>query len=124
MVTHTLFLQALRFYAHHGVYEHESLIGNNFEVDVEIKFSNCNAKNLDEITSTLDYCDVYQIVEKNMKIRSKILEHLAHRILDELLSLNSSIEVVSLKIRKLNPPLGGSCQASGVILDYKKQSHE
>jgi dihydroneopterin aldolase len=51
-----------------------------------------------------------------MAIKSKLLEHLARRILDRLKAEFPAIEDATIKVRKLNPPLGGKIDFVSVEL--------
>ncbi len=119
MSTQTVFLEGLKFYAHHGVLAHESQLGNNFEVDVHIEFDNCQAKTTDNLANTLDYVKVYEVIKKHFQVPCRLLEHLGNKIMEDLAGLDGSIRFIALKIKKLNPPLGGPCGSSGIVLEYK-----
>jgi dihydroneopterin aldolase len=57
-----------------------------------------------------------------MQVLSNLLEHLAGRIVDSLISKFQAIEKVTVKVTKLNPPLGGKTEGVSVVIT--KQGHE
>ena len=108
-------LKGLKFHAFHGVYEEEQLNGNTFIVDVSIDTDISKSAESDELEDTVDYVKVYESVKSEMEIPSKLLEHVANRINNSLLTfINNSI--IETTIYKMNPPLGGECSYSSVTL--------
>jgi 7,8-dihydroneopterin aldolase/epimerase/oxygenase len=101
-------LEGLHFFAHHGFYEEEKKTGNNFIVDViiETEFSQKSIKE-DEISGTIDYEKVYELIKEQMNITSKLLENAAWRILDNIYTHSKGIKKIEVKICKLNPPING-----------------
>ena len=66
------------------MYEEEAKIGSNYVVDVIIEADLSLASASDELQHTVDYVSVNQIVTEQMAIRSKLLENVAKRIIDQL----------------------------------------
>lgn len=109
-------IEGMKFYAFHGHFESEQLVGNNFTVDLRIE-TNCEkAANSDVLNDALNYQKAYKIVKKEMEIPSHLLEHVAKRILDALYNHFSTIEKARVKISKLNPPMGGEIEKVSVTL--------
>ncbi len=52
-----------------------------------------------------------------MQTTSKLLEHVGHRILQALKEAFPQIDSATIKIRKLNPPLGGKMDFVSLELD-------
>ena len=48
-------LEGMRFYAYHGVYEEEQIIGNYYTVDVYIHTDFSKASESDDIFETINY---------------------------------------------------------------------
>lgn len=119
-----IFLEGLEFYARHGVYAEEASLGNRFEVDLHIGFTEQGPSSQDKLQNTLDYVSVYQIVKNEMEIRSRLLEHLADRIGQQLLDEFGEIHFLSVKISKLNPPLSGLCKRVSVQKTWNKSQDQ
>jgi dihydroneopterin aldolase len=111
----TILVTGIKCYAYHGCLEEEELIGGNYIVDVEIETDFEAAATDDELLKTIDYVKVYEIVNTQMGIRSKLIEHVAKRIHDSLKEELSKIQSVTVKVTKLNPPIPGDVQQVSVI---------
>jgi dihydroneopterin aldolase len=103
----TISLEGMEFFARHGCFSEEQTIGNRFLVDVHIALNVLPAAATDSLDDTVSYQAAYKIVEREMLVTSKLLEHVAGRIADSLLRSFGSVEQVTVKVAKLNPPLGG-----------------
>ena len=109
-------IEGMHFYAYHGHFETEQIVGNEFIVDLHIN-TNCNKAALsDNLDDALNYQVVYLLVQKEMSIKSRLLENVANRILDVLYAEFSSLENVKIKVSKINPPMGGEIEKVSVTL--------
>ena len=109
-------IEGMSFYAYHGHFESEQIVGNRFLVDLKIKTNCLRAAVSDKLEDALNYQTVYEIVQKEMEITSHLLENVAKRILDSLHQQFDSIDHVWVKISKLNPPMGGEIEKVSVSL--------
>lgn len=112
-----IFLDDLCFYAHHGVGRQETLVGNEFTVSLRLKVDITRAAATDEVDDTVSYADVYQSVKAEMDVPSKLLEHVAGRIVKRLFADFPQVEQIELKLAKRNPPMGADIKAAGVGLE-------
>ncbi len=106
----------MEFFAYHGCFEDERRIGNNFVVNLTMEADVSRASISDNIDDALNYQAVYQVVKREMMIQSHLLEHVAARILKALKNEFPAIISASVKIDKLNPPIGGKLYASSVTM--------
>lgn len=97
----------IRLYAYHGCLEEEAIIGGNYIVDVKIETDFSRAQVSDELSKTVDYVSVFNIVKAQMAIRSKLIEHAAALIADELVKQFPAIQKTEVTVTKLNPPMNG-----------------
>jgi len=103
-----LILENMEFYAYHGHFSEENIIGGRFRVDITIE-TNINAPAAsDELSDALDYGRVYELVKKEMDQVSRLVEHVAIRIVDAIQAEFRQAEHVTVTVSKLNPPVGGS----------------
>ena len=110
-------LEGMEFYAYHGHFAKEQIVGNRFIVDLTL-FTDCTtAAKSDELIDALNYQSAYLIVKEEMQIKSHLLEHVAERILKHLYVDFETIEKAKIKISKLNPPLGGQIEKVSVTLE-------
>ena len=107
-------LEGMQFYAYHGVYEEEQIIGNNFVVDIYITTNHDKALKEDNIFETINYETVYLVCEAEMKKTVKLLETLVDRIVSALKHQFDSIQEVSIKITKKNPIPGARVANSSI----------
>ena len=107
-------LNGMKFFAGHGCYREEQLMGNHFLVDVTMDTNMAKAAKSDDLNDALDYAAVYETVKQEMAIRSQLLEHLSGRILDRLFERFPQLDVASVCVAKLNPPVGGEMHSVSV----------
>jgi dihydroneopterin aldolase len=100
-------IENMEFYAYHGHFEEEQKIGTWFSLDLTMDVDTSKAELSDELDDTVDYSAVYQVVKEQMMIPSKLLEHVGRRILNTIKERFPDVKDATLKIRKMNPPLGG-----------------
>lgn len=111
-----ILLENLIFYAHHGVFEQETAVGNVYVLNVKIELDLELASKSDNLHDTISYADVYEIVKQEMMIPSRLLEHVGGRIIRRLKKEYMQIEQLELKLSKRNPPMGGQLDYASVIL--------
>jgi dihydroneopterin aldolase len=109
-----ILLEDLEFYANHGHFEEERIIGARFLVNLEIDISNEKAGFSDRLEDTFNYQQAYTIVSTEMKQSSALLENIAVRISGEIIKASPLVNSVKIKVAKMNPPLGGSVKAVAV----------
>ncbi len=105
----------IKLYAYHGCLEEEKSIGGNYIVDIKIFTDFSLAANNDDLLKTVDYCEVYKIVKREMKIRSKLIEHAAKRIAIALKGEIPTIDKVSVRLTKIAPPVNGDVGSVSVV---------
>ena len=105
------------FHAYHGVFEEENIIGGKFRVDIEVETDFTGAMNNDDLEGTIDYSKVYDFIAEEMKVKSKLIEHLGKRIIDKLYQNFQEIQFIRLKISKLNPPIKGEIGSVSIVIE-------
>ena len=113
----TIKLQNIRTFSFHGCLEEEALIGSDYRVDLEIKTNLRKSSVSDELKDTVDYVFLNKIIVEEMVIRSKLLEHVAHRIIARVFSEIPSVSRILLSVSKLNPPIGGDVEAVTIEME-------
>ena len=99
-MTSYIFLDTLRFFAHHGVGEQETVVGNEFTVSLRLQVDIRRAAETDDVADTVSYADVHTAVKAEMDIPSKLLEHVCGRIINRLFHDFPQIEEITLKLAK------------------------
>jgi len=116
-----IIIEEMEFYAFHGHYKEEQIVGNRFLVDLEIKTDLSVPAGSDNLNDAVNYQQAYQIIKNEMKrTKSNLLENIGKRILDALFEKMDGVEKVTIRVRKLNPPMGGTIKSVGIEMSRKK----
>lgn len=110
-------IKNMEFYAFHGCFSEERNIGTHFRVSLHMQVDTEIAQKSDSIDDTVNYLSVYQTVKRQMMVPSRLLENVADRIATSVLSEFPSVEFVSVKVSKLNPPLGGKMESVSLTIE-------
>lgn len=100
-------IEGMEFFAYHGCFKEEQIIGTKFSIDLFLESDTRKAETSDDLHDTVNYQAVYELVKIEMKTKSKLLEHVGRRILNRVKQAYPSVGYAKIKIKKLNPPLGG-----------------
>jgi 7,8-dihydroneopterin aldolase/epimerase/oxygenase len=111
-----ILVEGIKVYAYHGCLEEEGRIGANYIVDVTMETDFSEAAKTDDLSKTIDYVIVYDIVKKEMAIRSKLIEKPAQQIINELKNRFPSLKRTEVKVTKLNPPMNGNVEKVSVVI--------
>ncbi|HUV29948.1 MAG TPA: dihydroneopterin aldolase [Acidobacteriota bacterium] len=100
-------LCGLSFYGYHGVSTAEKETGRVFEVDCELEMDLAEAGHSDRLADTVDYGRVYGLIRDTVEGKAySLMETLAGELAAKLLD-SFPVYRVTLKVRKLHPPLAG-----------------
>lgn len=113
-----IYIDNMRFHARHGVMEQERLTGGDFLVSLSACYPLGRAVESDDVEDTLNYAQVYEIVKREMEKPSKLIEHVAGRIGKSLMASMPAITELTVKVTKVNPPMGADCDGAGVLLHW------
>jgi 7,8-dihydroneopterin aldolase/epimerase/oxygenase len=113
-------LEGLEFFAYHGFFPEERVIGNRYGVDISVWTDFLLAATQDKIKYTVNYGVLYEIVKEEMGEQSLLLENVAKKIIDKVMLQFPQVQAAEVVIRKFNPPIGGVCYASKVILKEQR----
>jgi dihydroneopterin aldolase len=116
----TINLNNIRVYAYHGCLPEETKIGSDYKVDISVDANLNTSAESDELCDTVDYVHLNKIVKEEMAVASKLLEHVAKRILDRIFAELEIVKKAQVKVAKLNPPLGGDVEDVSITLSKKR----
>jgi 7,8-dihydroneopterin aldolase/epimerase/oxygenase len=116
-----IILEGLEFYAYHGCFKEEQLIGGKYIIDLELSLDLSKAVKSDNLEDTINYSEVYTIAKQEMDKPSKLVEHVAGRIVESLFGTFSSLDAVVLKLSKMNPPVNGQMKSASVIIERRRK---
>lgn len=116
-------LSGLSFYGYHGVSPAEKEVGRLFEVDCEMAVDLSRPSHSDKLTDTIDYTAVYQEIREAVEdqvfsLLEALAEHLAERLLARF-----PVEWVTLRVRKLTPPIPGQIRHVEVEITRSQKAH-
>ena len=89
-------------------------------VDLKVEYPIEAAMQSDEVTDTLNYAELYELVKAEMAIPSQLLEHVAGRIVKSINERFPKVSSIELKITKKNPPMGADCDGAGVEVNLER----
>lgn len=115
-------IEQMEFYSYHGCFEEERIVGNRFIVDLEMETDMSRACLTDNIGDALNYQTAYDLIKGEMKSKSYLLEHIACRILDALFTNFPQLQKASVKVSKMNPPMGGKIGSVSVEISRKRDA--
>ena len=108
----------MRFHAFHGVMPQERQVGGDFILDIRVGYPLEQAMMSDEVQDTLNYASLYELVTQEMGQPSKLLEHVAGRIVRAIEKNFPLVSSIDLTLTKQNPPMGADCQGAGVEIHF------
>lgn len=109
-----IYLDDIRFYAYHGVMEQERQVGGEYLVSLAIETDLSEAVHTDDLADTVNYAALYALIEREMSVPSKLLEHVAGRIGQRSLEEFDKISALTVRVTKQNPPIGSDCKGASV----------
>jgi 7,8-dihydroneopterin aldolase/epimerase/oxygenase len=109
-------IENMEFYSFHGHFKEERIVGNKFLVDLIIETDMKIPSKNDNLKDAVNYQRAYEIIKQQMELKSHLLEHIAGRILDALYAEMEGIQKATIKVSKLNPPMGGKIGSVSVTL--------
>ena len=118
MMKTSIFLDEVRFHAFHGVMPQERAVGADFTVWLKVGYDFVKAAENDDLTDTISYADLYEVVKAEMEKPSQLLEHVALRIVKAVAARWPRIDTIDLRLAKDNPPMGADCKGAGVEIHY------
>ena len=95
-------------------------MGSAYEVDVAVNANLQQPASSDQLSETVDYVHLHRIVTEEMKQRSKLLEHVARRIIDRILLEIAMVDSVGVTVSKINPPIGGDVASVSIELQGRR----
>ena len=114
MTSSYIYIKEARFHAYHGIFPQEQTLGQDFLVSVRCGVDISAAMEHDMLEVSLDYGALYRLIEREMAVRSQLVERVAGRIAEAVFKEFPEVKSLDLSITKLNPPIGADCEGAGV----------
>lgn len=113
-------IEDLDVYAYHGVYPEENEKGQHFFVNARL-FTNTRPAGLcDDLTLSTNYGEVCHFINQFMKEHTfKLIETVAEKLAEEILTNFTLLDGVELEIRKPEAPIGLPFRSVSVCIERK-----
>ena len=111
-------LEGIEFHAYHGAYPEENVLGNRFTLDLELETDFKVAMLQDDLKETVDYTKLYKLIKDRMDVKVKLLEHLGHLIIEDILKVYPAVNKIKITLKKHHPSLGRLVKFSAVQIQY------
>lgn len=112
----TIRLNNIRIHAFHGAIPTENIVGTDYLVNVEVKADWGDAAKNDDLTKTINYAEINDIVREEMRKQRILIETVAESIVDRILQTFSLVEEAEVSVAKLNPPMTGEIESAEVVV--------
>ena len=117
-----LFIDNLEVFANHGLFQEENKLGQKFIFDIECELNYKKAMFSDEMTDSISYADIAEVVVKTTTTNTfNLLERLAGEILKNIFTEFSQIENIKLKINKPGAPIKYHFEKCGVEVEVSRE---
>lgn len=108
-------LRDVVMHAYHGVLPEERKLGNQYRVNVRLRIDASDYDpEADDISKTVSYADVFELLQTEMSHPCKLLESVAVRISTCALEKWPGINGGMIEIVKIVPPIHGMIGEAGV----------
>ena len=108
----TIHLKNLQFFSFHGIHPEERILGNDYELNLSVSFP--SEEKITELDQTLNYGELFVIVEKRMAIPTDLMETIAQELAQQIHERFPQVSSISISIDKKNPPIPNIRGAAGV----------
>jgi dihydroneopterin aldolase len=108
-------LEKVRFFAYHGLFPEERILGNWFILTVRVS-KRAEVFGFESINQTFDYGKIFAICEAVMSNPVDLLETVASSIANQLKQSFEDLSRYEIHVWKEQPPLGMLCGKSCVSL--------
>ena len=115
-----IMLKNMVFYGSHGVSPAERELGQRFEIDLSLYLDLRSASSRDKLSATVNYGEVYAMVEEIATARVfNLLETLAQAIAEEIL-VAFGVERVDVVVRKPRVPIRGTLDYVEIMISRSR----
>ncbi len=98
-------LKDVRFTGRHGLFPQESVVGNEFIVNLTVTIEAPQGELT--IVNTISYAELYDIVREEMAVPTPLLETVCTRIVGRICEACPTVISSEVEITKVAPPITG-----------------
>ena len=101
-----IYIEELRIFAHHGVFEHENINGQNFYINAVLYVDTEKAGMTDDLSCSVDYSAVCAVLERVMTENTfRLIETAAQTAAETVLTEFPLVKAVDIEVRKPEAPI-------------------
>jgi dihydroneopterin aldolase len=115
--TSVIRLNNIQAHGHHGCWAEEAVVGGEYRVDVALYCDFLESAITDDLSKTIDYVAVKNVVYREMAVRSKLIEQVLWRIIQSLRADFPRCTKVWARITKINAPMGHQVESVSVEME-------
>jgi len=112
-------LKGVRFFSFHGFYPEEQILGTEFILDIDTELEVYGSGG-DDISNTVNYERLLQIASEEMNIPRKLIETVAHSMLERIRHEFLAVQDIRISIRKMHPPMSAEIENSNIELLFSR----
>ncbi|MCL1970840.1 MAG: 2-amino-4-hydroxy-6-hydroxymethyldihydropteridine diphosphokinase [Candidatus Bathyarchaeota archaeon] len=117
-----ILLEGIQVWGTHGVLEFEKKHPQPFIVDVTLWADLSKSYKSDNLQSTIDYANIYNIVKSVIETQSfMLIERLSYAILEKIFLYDERVQKIKLRVMKNKAPLGGQFNYVGVEIKKSRE---
>lgn len=107
----TVSLHQIKIFAPIGLYAQEKILGNRFEVDVDVEVKDYSEHHF------VDYTLLNECIHSAFDPKEELLELLTIKIFKSIKNQFPFVQKIKISIRKYNPPMKGDIGYSQVVFE-------
>lgn len=112
-------LHRMEYYGYHGVFAEERKLGQRYYIDLEIDMDLSEAGRNDDLTKTINYAEIHELVKQIVENKSfQLIEALGEHIASSLLDTYTIINALTVKVTKPHPPF--DIHFEGVTVELRR----
>jgi dihydroneopterin aldolase len=116
-----IFLTGIAGFGYHGLFDHERQNGQDFFVDVTLTVDLTAASKSDEISDTVNYAEITNLVVSHITTKPvNLIEKLAGRIADHILKDHARVLVATVTVHKPQAPVNAVLKDIAVQVTRKR----
>ena len=112
----SIHLKDLVFNSHHGLYEEEKILGNNFIVNVHVHYLP-DASMVTQLDQAVNYETIFAVVHKRMLQPTLLLETIVMDLCNSIMETFEMVHGVFVSVEKTNPPI--EALNGSVVVSYQ-----
>jgi dihydroneopterin aldolase len=119
-----IFIEGLEVYGHHGVTDEEKVLGQRLLYDVRLTMDDCDAAYSDDVSDTVDYTEVIDVIVDVATTGSySLLERLA-QLTAEAIMRRFPADEVWVQVTKPHPPVACALDSVAAAVELTRSDLE